>query len=99
MDAYSAIGDLELNVLTDADVRHTTALYVLTSEVVQLRSNISPIANLVKALRDHKSEPIATPGLGGRPPKSSSLSVSMTPISVVYLGDVEDVSRAVFLTS
>ena len=92
MAYQDVIGDLELNVLTEADVRHTTALYVLNSEVVQLRSSISPIANLVKALRDHKSEPIATPGLNGKPSKLNALSVSMTPMSVVYLGDVEDVS-------
>ena len=92
MTAYQdAIGDLELNVLTDADVRQTTALYVLISEITQLRSNISPIVNVVKALRDHRSEPIATPALSGKPSKISSSSVTFTPMSVVYLADVEDV--------
>ena len=73
-------GDLELNVLTEMDVRHTSALYVLTSEIVQLRSNISPIVNLVNALRDHKSEPIITPGLSGRPGKVSTSSVTISPM-------------------
>ena len=60
--AYSdAIAELELDVLTEADVTHTTSLYVLTSEIVQFRSNISPIVNLVNALRDHKSEMIPVP--------------------------------------
>ena len=90
-DAYQdAIGDLELNVLTEADISHTTSLYVLTSEVVQFRSNISPIVNLVNALRDHKAEPIGTPGLSGRPPKLSNSSVTISPVTQVYLGDVED---------
>lgn len=91
-EAYQdAIGELELNVLTEADISHTTSLYVLTSEVVQFRSNISPIVNLVNALKDHKSEPIGTPGLSGRPPKlSSSSSVTISPMAQVYLGDVED---------
>ncbi len=91
-EAYQdAIGELELNVLTEADISHTTSLYVLTSEVVQFKSNISPIVNLVNALKDHKSEPIGTPGLSGTPPRlSSSSSVTISPMAQVYLGDVED---------
>ena len=90
-EAYQdAIGELELNVLTEADITHTTSLYVLTSEVVQFKSNLSPIVNLVNALRDHKSDPIATPGLSGNPPKLMSTSVSISPMTQVYLGDVED---------
>ena len=87
---HDAIGELELNVLTEADVKQSTALYVLTSEIVQFRSNISPIVNLVNALRDHKSEPISTPGLTGKPGKLSSSSVTISPMTQVYLGDVED---------
>lgn len=85
-----AIGELELNVLTEAEISHTTSLYVLTSEVVQFKSNLSPIINLVNALRDHKGEPIATPGLTGKPPKSISSSITISPMAQVYLGDVED---------
>ena len=91
--AYSdAIAELELDVLTEASVAHTTSLYVLTSEIVQFRSNISPIVNLVNALRDHKSEaiPISTPGLSGGPPKLSTTGVTISPMTTVYLGDVED---------
>ena len=91
--AYTdAVGELELDVLTEADVTHTTSLYVLTSEIVQFRSNISPIVNLVNALRDHKSEaiPVTTPGLSGKPPKLSSSGVKISPMTNVYLGDVED---------
>ena len=84
------IGELELNVLTEADIGHTTSLYVLTSEVVQFKNNISPVVNLVNALRDHKAEPIGTPGLSGRPPKLSASSVTISPMTQVYLGDVED---------
>ncbi len=90
-EAYQdAIGELELNVLTEADISHTTSLYVLTSEVVQFKSNLSPIVNLVNSLRDHKAEPIGTPGLSGKPPKLSASSVTISPMTQVYLGDVED---------
>ena len=90
-EAYQdAIGELELNVLTEADISHTTSLYVLTSEVVLFKSNLSPIVNLVNALKDHKSDPISTPGLSGRPPKLISSSVTISPMTQVYLGDVED---------
>ena len=90
-EAYQdAIGEMELNVLTEADIGNTTSLYVLTSEVVQFKSNLSPIVNLVNALKDHKSDPISTPGLSGRPPKLVSSSVTISPMTQVYLGDVED---------
>ncbi len=90
-EAYQdAIGELELNVLTEADISHTTSLYVLTSEIVQFKSNISPIINLVNALRDHKAEPLGTPGLSGRPPRLSAASVTISPVTQVYFGDVED---------
>ncbi len=85
-----AIGELELDVLTEPDIRHTTALYVLTSEMSQFKSDISPIVNLVGALRDHKSEPIGTPGLSGKPGKISSSSVVIGTMTSTYLGDVED---------
>ena len=72
-------------------MKHATALYVLTSEIVQFRSNISPIVNLVGALRDHKSEPISsTPGLSGKPGKLASSTVTISPMTQMYLGDVED---------
>ncbi|KAL8879215.1 MAG: hypothetical protein Q9198_003134, partial [Flavoplaca austrocitrina] len=85
-----AIGELELDVLTEPDIRHTTALYVLTSEMSQFKSDISPIVNLVGSLRDHKSEPIATPGLSGKPGKLSSSGVVIGTMTSTYLGDVED---------
>ena len=85
-----AIGELELDVLTEPDIRHTTALYVLTSEMSQFKSNISPIVNLVGSLRDHKNEPVATPGLSGKPGKLSSSGVVIGTMTSTYLGDVED---------
>lgn len=85
-----AIGELELDVLTDPNIGHTTSLYILTSEIAQFKSNISPIGNLVSALRDHKSEPIGTPGTPGKPSSISSSSVVISPMTQVYLGDVED---------
>ncbi|KAL8691585.1 MAG: hypothetical protein Q9224_004144 [Gallowayella concinna] len=85
-----AIGELELDVLTEPDIRHTTALYVLTSEMSQFKSDISPIVNLVSALRDHKSEAINTPGLSGKPGKISTSSVVIGTMTSIYLGDVED---------
>lgn len=85
-----AIGRLELDVLTDPNIGHTTSLYILTSEIAQFKSNISPIGNLVSALRDHKSEPIGTPGILGKPSSISSSSVVISPMTQLYLGDVED---------
>ncbi|KAL4771159.1 hypothetical protein BDW60DRAFT_208411 [Aspergillus nidulans var. acristatus] len=64
-----AIGDLELDVLTDPDVDQSKSLYILTSEISILRSAMQPIVTIINALRDHRSEPVSTPGLGViRPP-------------------------------
>lgn len=50
-----AIGDVELNVLTDPNIEESTSLYILTSEVATLRSAIAPVAQLIVSLRGHKS--------------------------------------------
>ena len=83
------VGDLELKVLTDSDIRHTTALYIFTSEVVQFRSNISPIVSLVNSLRDHKCEPVWSPGLSGTLGHIST-GVNISPTTQIYFRDVED---------
>lgn len=60
------IQELELDVLTAPSIRHTRELYILTSETNTMRNFISPIATLVRAIRDHKSEPRgAIPGTRG----------------------------------
>ncbi|KAJ9604253.1 hypothetical protein H2200_011087 [Cladophialophora chaetospira] len=50
-----AIGDLELDVLTDPDIHQSNTLYVLTSELGILRSAIAPIVQFIGALKDHKT--------------------------------------------
>ena len=77
-------------MLTTANLQHTTSLYVLTSEISQFKSNISPIINLVSALRDHKSEPISSLDLKGRPGSFKSSSVKISRMTQTYLGDIED---------
>lgn len=52
-----AIGDLELEVLTDPDIDQSTSLYILTSEITVLRKAIQPIIGIINSLRDHKSAP------------------------------------------
>lgn len=52
-----AIGDLELDVLTDPDINQSTSLYILTSEITVLRNAIQPIIGVINSLRDHKSAP------------------------------------------
>ena len=50
-----AIGDLELDVLTDPDIHQSNVLYILTSEIAILRNAIAPVLQLIGALKDHKS--------------------------------------------
>ncbi|KIX08538.1 uncharacterized protein Z518_03194 [Rhinocladiella mackenziei CBS 650.93] len=55
-----AIGDLELDVLTDPDIHQSTTLYILTSEIAILRNAIAPVVQLIGALKDHKSDASAS---------------------------------------
>lgn len=71
------IGDLELSVLTEPSIKHTSSLYIVTSEVTKIRTYINPIANLINALRDHRSD-------------EKGRSVEISPMARTYLGDVED---------
>ncbi|KAL4920458.1 hypothetical protein BDW62DRAFT_6093 [Aspergillus aurantiobrunneus] len=73
-----AIGDLELDVLTDPDVDQSKHLYILTSEIAILRSVMQPIATIINALRDHRSEPISTPGVATLRPQGNT-TPSATP--------------------
>lgn len=50
-----AIGSLELDVLTNPNIKESTALYIITSEIAVLRNAIAPVTQLLVALRDHKS--------------------------------------------
>ncbi|CEJ58669.1 hypothetical protein PMG11_07319 [Penicillium brasilianum] len=64
MAYQDAIGDLELEVLTDPDIDQSKSLYILTSEIAVLRNSMQPMVAVINALRDHRSEPIGTPGFG-----------------------------------
>ncbi|KAG0648762.1 Cobalt magnesium transport [Hyphodiscus hymeniophilus] len=84
------IGELELDVLTEPSIKHTTSLYILTSEITIMRGFVSPIINLINALRDHKNNAVIT-GIGGRGDgKQASTGVKISPMAQTYLGDVED---------
>jgi Mg2+ and Co2+ transporter CorA len=59
-----AIGDLEVAVLTDPNIEQSKLLYILTSEISVLRNAMQPVVAVINALRDHRSQPMQTPGLG-----------------------------------
>ncbi|KAJ5893416.1 hypothetical protein N7495_005107 [Penicillium taxi] len=77
MAYQDAIGDLELDVLTDPDIDQSKSLYILTSEIAVLRNSMQPLVAVINALRDHRSEPIGTPGLAAL--RGGPLSPSSTP--------------------
>ncbi|EED22114.1 CorA family metal ion transporter, putative [Talaromyces stipitatus ATCC 10500] len=59
-----AIGDLEVAVLTDPNIDQSKLLYILTSEISVLRNAMQPMVAVINALRDHRSQPVQTPGVG-----------------------------------
>jgi Mg2+ and Co2+ transporter CorA len=84
------IGQLELDVLTEPSLKHTTGLYVVTSEITMMRNFVSPIVNLINALRDHKTAAVM-PGFNNRgDTKTSTSGIKISPMAQTYLGDVED---------
>ncbi|KAM5467430.1 hypothetical protein MauCBS54593_005399 [Microsporum audouinii] len=64
MAYQDAIGDLEVQVLTDPDIKQSSSLYILTSEISVLRNAIQPIIGVINSLRDHKPDPNSRPQLG-----------------------------------
>lgn len=64
MAYQDAIGDLELGVLTNPDIEQSKSLYILTSEIAVLRNSMQPMVAVINALRDHRSQPVGTPGFG-----------------------------------
>ncbi|KAI0541802.1 hypothetical protein GGR58DRAFT_455001 [Xylaria digitata] len=82
------VGDLELDVLTHPNVKHTKSLYIIISEINKMFSFVNPIQALISSLRDHKTKlsqeavyrELQNP-LGG---------VIITPVTYTYLGDVYD---------
>lgn len=83
------IGNLELDVLTEPDLKHTKSLYIVTSEITTMRNFISPIASLINALRYHKAEPVSASVLPDKTLKPPT-GISISPMSRIYLSDVED---------
>jgi Mg2+ and Co2+ transporter CorA len=83
------IGDLELNVLTEPSITHTTNLYILTSEITKVRGFVNPVINLINALRDHK-RPTAMSQNSFRGDMKDKSGVTISPKAQTYLGDVED---------
>jgi Mg2+ and Co2+ transporter CorA len=58
--AYEDImSELELDILQDPSIEHSRLLYILQSELTLLRNNLSPMAGVISALRDHRKGPAA----------------------------------------
>jgi len=89
------IGQLEFEVMTDPDMAQPKQLYIMASEINLLKNTVSPIANLVTAIREHHADPIVptTPGLSGLPPKRMPpvlSTIEISPLAHTYLSDVYD---------
>lgn len=76
MAYQDAIGDLEVEVLTDPDVEQSTRLYILTSEISVLRNAIQPIVGVINSLRDHRAEAMPRPPLGSKTISTASFAKS-----------------------
>ena len=82
-----AIGALEMDVLTEPNIKHARELYVITSEITSMQNSISPIAGLITSLQDSRSG-LSTKS--GPPDEDSIIGIKISPMTQVYLGDVKD---------
>lgn len=82
------VADLELDVLTKPNITHTKRLYIIITEIDKMISFISPITNLLNALRDHKTE--LTQDAATKELQNPLKGVIITPMTYTYLGDVLD---------
>ncbi|KAI0166184.1 hypothetical protein GGR57DRAFT_15282 [Xylariaceae sp. FL1272] len=82
------IGDLELDVLTHPNIRHTKNLYIIIAEINKMFSFVNPIQALINTLRDHKTK--LAPESVSRELQNPLGGVIITPMTYTYLGDVYD---------
>lgn len=82
------IGDLELDMLTKLNIKHTKSLYILVTEMNKMLGFINPVITLINALRDHKTKMLQY--VATRNPQDPSHGVIITPTTYIYLGDVLD---------
>lgn len=82
------VADLELDVLTHPNLKHTKNLYIIISEINKIFGLINPMQALINGLRDHKTkygEHEARQKL-----QNTLEGVIITPLTYTYLGDVYD---------
>ncbi|KAI0199875.1 hypothetical protein F4808DRAFT_430658 [Astrocystis sublimbata] len=82
------VGDLELDVLTHPEVKHTKSLHIIISEINKLVSFVSPIQGIISSLRDHKTK-LSQEGVS-RELQNPLGGVIISPVTCTYLGDVYD---------
>ncbi len=82
------VGDLEIDVLTHPNVKHTKSLYIIISEINKMYSFVNPIQAMINALRDHKTK--LTGDQVNRELQNPLGGVIITPLAYTYLGDVYD---------
>jgi Mg2+ and Co2+ transporter CorA len=83
-----ATENLELAVLTKPNITHARDLYMITSEITTMRNFITPISNLVVNLEGHHLGRASTRPLEN--PETPSSAVKISPLTQIYLRDVED---------
>lgn len=83
--AYQDVmADLEVSVITSPDIQHTSALYILTSELSLLKQTIAPVVGLINSLKGHKLDP------SRKLPGGAVYGVEISEMGKTYLTDVED---------
>ncbi|KIY04238.1 uncharacterized protein Z520_00932 [Fonsecaea multimorphosa CBS 102226] len=85
-----AIGDLELDVLTDPDIHQSSTLYILTSEIAILRNAIAPVVQLIGALKDHKTSAQPATATHSRVATPAALDQRTDPLNKAALNNAQN---------
>jgi len=80
------VGDLELDVLTHPNIKHTKRLYIIISEINKMFSFVNPIQTIINSLRDHKTK--LDQDVVSRELQNPLGGVIISPTTCTYLGDV-----------
>jgi Mg2+ and Co2+ transporter CorA len=85
-----AIGDIEIDMLTQLSLQRSKDLYIIASEIDKMRSFIQPIINIINVMRDHGSLALSVERTATKDLRDPIKGVIISPVTCMYLSNALD---------